>query len=96
MKSLRDEILLRNVGTAADMLSAMDALVYRENVCTLPELVAAAADNFASRPDLLARCRRAPKYGRDDDLADTHAVRLLREILDVIDREATSRVFVTC
>lgn len=83
-------VLLRNVGTAADMLSAMDALVYRENVCTLPELVAAAADNFASRPDLLARCRRAPKYGRDDDLADTHAVRLLRELLDVIDREATN------
>lgn len=83
-------IMLRNIGTAADMLAAIDTLVFCDGICTLPELIAAAADDFASRPDLLARCRRAPKYGTDNDAADAHAVRLMRELLDTIDREATN------
>jgi len=83
-------ISLCNIGTAADMLSAIETLVWRDGVCTLPELVAAAADNFTHRPDLLARCRHAPKYGTDSEAADAHAVRLMRDLLDVIDREATN------
>ena len=80
---------LRNIGTAADMLSAIDTLVFKEKFCTLEELVQATEDDFEARPDILKRCKKAPKYGTNDPVADGHAVRLMTELLDVIDREAT-------
>lgn len=79
---------LRNIGTAADMLAAIDELVFRKKAVSLEELCRAAEENFEGHEDLLALCRCAPKYGTDDDRADSHAVRLANEVLDVVDREA--------
>lgn len=79
---------IRNVGTATDMMAAIDTLVFRKKICTLSELMAACAADFEGYPDLWNACRRAPKYGRDDDAADAHAVRLLRTVLDVLDEES--------
>jgi pyruvate-formate lyase len=62
----------------ADSLTAIRRLVYRERSCTLGEIVRACRDNFAS-PDS-ARLRRrlldAPKFGNDDDEADSLAARV--------------------
>lgn len=83
-------VLLRNIGTATDMLSVVDTLVFKDRVCTLPQLLEAANDNFENYPNILASCKKAPKYGTDNDFADYHACRLMNEILDVIDTEATN------
>ena len=83
-------VFLRNIGTATDILSAVDTLVFRDKVCTLSHLLTAASDDFEGHPDILAYCRKAPKYGTDNALADAHACRLMRELLDTIDREATN------
>ncbi|MBR6411097.1 MAG: hypothetical protein IKS35_06920, partial [Clostridia bacterium] len=77
--------LLRNIGTAADMMASIEQLVYTDRICTLEELLSACESNFGSRPDLLRAARRAPKYGRDDDRADRHAVRLCTLMLDILD-----------
>lgn len=83
-------VFLRNIGTATDMLSAVDTLVFKDKVCTLPQLLKAAKENFEGSPDILAFCQKAPKYGTDNELADAHACRLMSEVLDTIDREATN------
>ena len=80
-------LYLRAIGTAADMLAAIDTLVFRERVCTLPQLCAAAKKDFAGEELLLARCRKAPKYGQDDDRADAHATALMTRLLDAFERE---------
>jgi len=81
-------MLLRSIGTAADMLSAADTLVFRDKYCTLPQLAEAARTDFENDPQLLRACRKAPKYGTDNDLADGHARRLMNDLLDIIDEEA--------
>ncbi len=83
-------VQLRNIGTAADMMAALKAVVYEQHACSFAELCAAAENNFAERPDLLALCRKAPKYGTGDDAADAHAVRLMNVLLDAVDAEATN------
>ncbi len=83
-------VRFRNVGTAVDMLSAVDTLVFRKKVCTLSELLEAADGDFVCAPELLGHCRKAPKYGTDHEDADLHAVRLMNDLLDIVDRETTS------
>lgn len=82
--------LVRNIGTAADMMSAISELVYKRGECTLEELCDAADNNFEGFEKLLAKCRRMPKFGTDDDVADGHAVRLLNTLLNVIDEESVN------
>ena len=83
-------VLLRNIGTATDMLSAVDTLVFKDKVCTLSQLLEAADNDFEGYADILSLCRKAPKYGTDNDFADMHACKLMNELLDVIDKEATN------
>ena len=78
-------MLIRNIGTAADMMSAIEELVFRTHRFTLHELLDAAAHNFDGYGEVLAACRRAPKYGTDQDGADQHAIRLMNTMLDLID-----------
>jgi formate C-acetyltransferase len=60
--------------TTVDSLLAIKYLVYDKKVCTLAELVQALKDNWVGHEVLQARAlHKAPKYGRDDDLADTMA-----------------------
>lgn len=80
--------LVRNIGTAADMMAALEQVVYQEKSCTLEEMARALADDFAAEPGLLANCLQAPKFGTDNDTADRHAVRLLTMLLDIIDQES--------
>ena len=79
--------LLRNIGTATDMLAAVEQLVFREKRYTLSQLLDAAGEDFAASPELLAALRRTSKYGTDDALADALGTELMGRLLDVIDRE---------
>ena len=83
-------VYLRNIGTAADMLSAVDHLVFREKKYSLKELTEAADGNFENSLDVLKACKNAPKFGRDNQLADSQALRLMTSLLDLIDKEATN------
>ena len=58
---------------AVDSLAAVEELVHRKGMVSLPELVALLDEDFASRPDVLAAARSAPKMGNADDRADSLA-----------------------
>jgi len=68
---------IRFIGTAADCLSAIDELVFSSKKVSMGELRKALADDFAENEPLRQLCLNAPKFGQDDDRADSHAVRIL-------------------
>lgn len=77
---------LSGLATAADSLAAVDELVLRSGRVSLADLRDALREDYAGAEALRQLCLRAPKFGQDDDVADDHAVRLLREVLAEIDR----------
>ncbi|MBQ2735551.1 MAG: hypothetical protein IJF33_06930 [Clostridia bacterium] len=79
---------LRNVATAADMVAAIDRLVFTERKCTLQELSDALQCNFEGYGALYALCKKTAKFGTDDAFADGHAVRLVNTMLDILDEES--------
>lgn len=79
--------LIRHIGTAADCLAAVDQLVYREKKLTLSQLAELSDGDYAGQPRLLALCKAAPKFGCDNDLADSHAVRYFTMALDMAEEE---------
>lgn len=82
--------MVRNIGTAADMMAALEEVVFTKKQATLEEMCDALVKNFEGYTPLLALCRKAPKYGTDDEIADGHACRLMNMILDVVDEEAVN------
>lgn len=81
-------IQLLHIATAADMMTALDDLVFTRRVCTLPEMRRALEDNFEGHEALRRECLRAPKYGDDDALSRRHAVRLMNAFLDIAQEES--------
>lgn len=66
--------------STVDSLLAIRYLVFEERACTLGELRQALVDNWDGHGILQARARhRAPKYGRDDPVADA----LARRVMDI-------------
>ena len=66
--------------TTVDSLLAVKYLVYEQKVCTLAELIQALKDNWVGHEVLQARAlHKAPKYGRDDDIADA----LARQVMEL-------------
>jgi pyruvate-formate lyase len=64
--------------TTVDSLLAIKYLVFDEKLCTMHELVQALRDNWEGHAALQARAlHKAPKYGRDDDLADDMGRRVM-------------------
>jgi pyruvate-formate lyase len=59
-------------------LLAIKYLVYDQELCTLTELVQALKDNWVGHEILQARAlNKAPKYGRDDPIADEMACQVM-------------------
>ena len=56
---------------AADSLAAIKSLVYEQGVIGKAELLAALSANFEGYGEIYARLQNAPKYGNDDDAADS-------------------------
>ena len=64
--------------STVDSLLAMKHLVFDRKACTMAELVAALKDNWAGHEKLQALAlNKAPKYGRDDDVADAMGRRVM-------------------
>jgi formate C-acetyltransferase len=64
--------------TTVDSLLAIQYLVFDRKLCTLQELIQALRDNWRGHEVLQAQARnKAPKYGRDDDLADEMGRRVM-------------------
>ncbi len=60
--------------TTVDSLLAIKYLVFDEKICSLSQLTQALKDNWLGHEILRAKAKnRAPKYGRDDDKADSLA-----------------------
>lgn len=82
--------LLRNIGTAADMMSAMDTVIFGADAVPVTTLADALKSNFVGYEDLWKRCKNAPKFGQDQDAADQHAVRLLTMLTDITHEESVN------
>ncbi len=66
--------------TTVDSLLAVKYLVYDHKLCTMAELVQALCDNWVGHEVLQAHAlHKAPKYGRDDEAADS----LARQVMEL-------------
>jgi trans-4-hydroxy-L-proline dehydratase len=64
--------------TTVDSLLAVKYLVFDQKVCSMEELLQALKDNWVGHEKLQARAlQKAPKYGRDEDYADTLAKQVM-------------------
>ena len=61
------------LAVAVDSLAAVEDIVFRKGLVSLPELAALLDEDFASRQDVLAAARAAPKMGNADERADSLA-----------------------
>jgi formate C-acetyltransferase len=65
--------------TTVDSLLAVKYLVFDQKACTMAELIQALKDNWSGHEILQARAlHKAPKYGRDDDVADAMAYQVMQ------------------
>ena len=71
-------------GTVADCFITVDRLVFLEKKLSLTELLRAVDANYEGYADILALCRRVPKYGSDDPHANAHAKRLAEGFADIV------------
>ncbi len=70
--------------TAADILTAIDELIYRSRKLTFPELRRALAANFEGYSEIRSLCLQVPKLGSDSWLSNYHGRRLLEQRTDTI------------
>ena len=76
---------------AADALRAVRALHFEQDAYSLSELVAAARNDFAETPDLLAAIRAVPKFGDGDPAADALARELAERFAASVRRHSPER-----
>lgn len=73
---------IRFIATAADMMSALEQLVFIEKKYSLQEMRNALKANFEGYAQLHYDCLHCPKYGCDSEFADSHAIRLMNVVMD--------------
>ena len=79
------------LGTAADALTAIEYLVYDTKEITMDELIKALDSNWEGYEALRQKCRKAPKYGNDDDYADKWAMRISSAWMDEYEKHRTPK-----
>ena len=73
------------IGTITDSLAAVKKYVYEDKAVSLEKLVHALETDFADEPALLAMLKtRAPKYGDDNDYADSIMKRVFTTYLNMV------------
>ncbi|MFC1931284.1 pyruvate formate lyase family protein [Chloroflexota bacterium] len=77
------------LGSAADSLTAIEYLIYDKKEVTWDQLMEALDNNWVGYEDLREKCRKAPKYGNDDDYADKWAVMLSNAWMDAYEKHRT-------
>jgi len=77
--------------TTVDSLLAVKYLVYDQKICSLEELTGALRQNWQGYESLQARAKfKAPKYGRDDDEADSLAAKVMEIWTEEVWKYSTS------
>ena len=81
---LENAATLNMVGmmNAADSLAAMKKLVFEDKKYTMKEMLDALAANWEGHDQMQKDCLAAPKYGNDNDYADSIAVELFQFLSD--------------
>lgn len=80
------------VGTITDILSAIRYNVYDQAHFTMAELLAALKSDFAGYEALRQRVlNRTPKFGNDDDYADSLMTRVFEAYFEAVDGRPTPR-----
>ena len=77
------------VTTLSDSLAAIRKVVFEDRLCTLQELSDAMDVNWNGFDDLREACIHAPKFGNDDDAADSLNAMLVHYISDDLYRRDT-------
>ncbi|MBI6874357.1 trans-4-hydroxy-L-proline dehydratase [Clostridium aciditolerans] len=76
------------IGTITDSLSAIKYQVFDKNNVTMAELMEALKNNFEGHEDILNLVKnKTPKYGNDDDYADS----VMRDVFDAYYYEVNGR-----
>lgn len=76
------------IGTITDSLSAIKYQVFDKNNVTMAELMEALRNNFEGHEDILNLVKnKTPKYGNDDDYADS----VMRDVFDAYYYEVNGR-----
>ncbi|MFC0906179.1 trans-4-hydroxy-L-proline dehydratase [Clostridium sp. MT-14] len=76
------------IGTISDSLIAIKYQVFDKSNITMSELMNATKDNFEGHEDILNLVKnKTPKYGNDDDYADT----VMKQIFDAFYNEVNGR-----
>jgi len=84
-------ISLTGLGTVADSLCAIKKLVYEDKICTMAELTAALAADWAGYEDLHRKALNAPKYGHNHQEADALANDFLGRIANRLSQRKNER-----
>jgi len=79
------------LGTAADSLAAIEWLVYDKKELAMNKLLDALDNNWVGYEDIRQKCRKAPKYGKDDDYADKWAVKISSAWMDEYEKHRTPK-----
>ena len=87
-----DYIQCCGLGTVTDSLSAIKKQVFEDRRVALGELLGALKGDWAGREDLrLLVSNKTPKFGNDDDYADSIAQRVFASLRSAIDARASPR-----
>ncbi len=79
------------LGSITDMLSAIKTHVYEEQNLSMPQLMAALANNFTDERLRLMLANRTPRFGNDDQRADEIAVRVFESYWKAVDGRPNTR-----
>lgn len=81
---------LRHIGTAADIMTSLEDLLFGENPVSAEVIEEALAADFTGYETLQKRARSLPKFGQDNERADSHAVRLMNLFTDIAKEEGVN------
>jgi pyruvate formate-lyase/glycerol dehydratase family glycyl radical enzyme len=80
------------LGTVTDSLTAIRYNVFDERTVSLGGLIEAIGKDFEGQEDLRSRLLdETPKYGNDDDYADSISVRIFESFFDAVDGRPNSK-----
>jgi formate C-acetyltransferase len=81
------------MSVVGDSLAAVKRLVFEDKALTLEELKRALDSNFAGAEGARIRqlCRRAPKFGNDDDYVDEIVANVFESYLELLPHHKTDR-----
>ncbi len=92
-------VFMAGLADTADSLTVIDKLIYRDKAVVWDQMLEAIHDNWEGHEDLRQLCvNGAPKYGNDDDYADTWAIWVMDTWYDCLDeinnrRDSAPRAF---